>query len=293
MATKELAIKTKSGEIIPSSDLPQFPQALAALEELEANVGTLAIQARSIEVKDQMSYAQAGAIVAQLKAATKQSKATMEPFNVILKTVRDFISRQTLRVTNKVEETHGILTQKMETYVREEERKAKDEADRKQRELEAQQKREAEEKLQADRRVAAEIKAQRIAQIKADYRDGKINKREYAKLLKEAGDEAEAMRQQAELEAEERKNAKIEVKVEPNVPAMAGVTRRTNYKAKCVDQDAFLLEFAKRIVKGDKSLRRFVFVDDAALAAEARELKDNAKMEQTYPFVKAWDEKSF
>lgn len=122
------------------------------------------------------------------------------------------------------------------------------------------------------RRLNEEARKKRDADLKAQVKAGDLGKREAAKIAKEAPPE---------------------VKVEPNIPKVAGVVRRMNYYAECTNEDAFLLEFAKRYVKGDKSLRHYVNVNAQQINAAAREMKDSKALEAVLPFVKGREEASF
>jgi hypothetical protein len=121
-------------------------------------------------------------------------------------------------------------------------------------------------------RINEEARRKRDAELKAAVKAGEMGKREAAKLAKEPVPE---------------------IKVKATIPKVAGVVRRTNYYAECTNEDGFLMEFAKRIVKGDKSLRHYVVVDAQQINAAAGEMKDSKALEALLPFVKAREESSF
>lgn len=286
--------------VLPSSDdlkkLPKFTEALAILDNLNAEMTEIEAQAKELKVIDAESFKVAGALTARRKALKKAAEEAVAPYKAPLRKWLDFVQQQYNVVSNHDEQMASVLSPKMELYVREEERKAKDEAARKQREINDQLAREAEEKRQADIEAAKEAKRKKVALIKADFAAGKIGKREYAKQLKEAGEEAEAAKEQAELDAEERKNVKVTVTVEPNIPTMKGVVKRTNYTAHCTNQDGFILAaLAEFQTLGHFGIyREFIEVNDDLLAKHAREVvKDDALMEKKFQFVSAKSKKTF
>lgn len=298
MASKSGVVKANQ-EIVPSSDLPKFQDALATMDDLEAQLEPIAKEAREIKVTDAVSYARAGVLIATLKSAVKTGDGTMSPYDAILKKVKDFIQTRKLRIKNRVEEVTGILTPKMADYDRKEKQAAADEQQRVARETKQRLDREAEEKRRADEESAKELRKQKVDEIRADLKAGVIGKREAEKRLRAAGATEEAAKAQAAAEEEEGKQAATKkaegVKVQSNVPAVAGVVRRTNYYAQCIDQDAFLRAFARECAKtGDLGpMRQFIQVSDQLLCAKARDVKDSTEMAKMFPAIKAWDEKSY
>jgi disulfide oxidoreductase YuzD len=292
MAT-ELILKTKDGAIIPKADLPDFPQGLVKLEDLETKLIALKAEAKTIKVVDEESFIRAGVIIAEKKSVDKLADAAMTPFDTVLKKVSDFIKVRKLRVKNSGEELAGILEPKMSAYKRD--KAAKDAADAKriQEELEAKQRQEADEQKRKDVAASKEVKKQRVAQARIDRAAGKITQREFAKILREADEELEAAKEEAEATAEERKNAPIVVEVKTKHTTVAGMVQRTNYYAESKQKVEFLAEAIKRAAAGDNSMIEFLEVSDKKLAAKAREVKDSKKMEALYPFVHAWDEDTF
>jgi len=308
---------TKSGitvttEIIPSSDLPQLPQALTQLEELEAHVASLTQAARNTTITDDASFVTASELNAQYKEAQKSAENISAPYESILRKCRDFIVTRKQRVTNAVSSGRDdILVPKLDEWMRKVEEKdraekaaAKAEEERLQK-LETQRlQREAEEKRRKDLKAAAERQRIQVAQIKADLKSGKITKMVAAKLLKacQATNEADVL--EAEYHAEQAKaNAATQastLKVQPNlthVSDVAGNTKRTNFKAECTNPNAYILAVCEAYKKGNMAVfDRLVLmleVSNERLGAEARKTKSNAEMQKFYPFVKAWDEKSF
>jgi len=286
-------------EIIPSADLPQFEQALATMSDIESTLGPVVDEAKAIKVVDKTTYARAGALLAQGKAAVKTSDATMASYELIIKTVKDYILERKNRVKALKEEISDALTPKMVEYDRAEKAAAQAERDREALALKQKLDREAEEKRRKDEENAAELRKQRVAEIREDLKAGKITKRQAEKLLREAGAMEEAAKAQAAADADEATQKASEiaarVKVEPNVPAVRGVVRRVNYYAECIDPDAFLKEFIKEynLLGHFGKLREFIMIENQILSAKAREVKDSEKMAKMYPAIRAWEQKSF
>lgn len=298
MASKS-GITTTKQEIIPSSDLPKFNEALVTMDGFEQQLEPIMKEAREIKVTDAVSYQRAGALIAEIKSIDKSGDSTMSPYNTILKKVKDFIKQRELRVANRVEEIRGIITPKLAEYERAEKAKAQAEQERISRETKQRIEREAEEKRVADEKAANELKKRRISEIREDLRSGKFGnpksasaKRKAQKELEAAGAMEEALLAQAAADEEEGKNKATEVassvKVEANTPAMAGVMRRTNYYAECIDQVKFMAGMI------------FVFKDcvevsNKKLCEKAREVKDSKTLTAMFPpgSVRAWEEKTY
>jgi hypothetical protein len=223
----------------------------------------------------------------------------MAPYDKIIKRVKDFIQTRKLRVKNRVTELTGMLTPKMAEWDRAEERAAQAERDRVAREQKQALERQAEQKRLADEKAAKELREKRVAEIRTDLKAGRITKRQAEKLLTEAGALEESLKAKAAADEEESKEqaakTAAEVQVLPNIPAVAGNVKRKNYKAKCTDEDKFLLAFIAEYKKLGRfgSLREFVHVTDEDLSKKAREVKDNDKMMAAYPAVFAWEDRSY
>lgn len=282
MATKSGITKSQQ-EVIPSSELPQFEQALGTMSDLETALEPVAVRARSIAVIDAVSFTEAGSLIAQAKAAQKTGDATMATYDAILKRVKDYVQTRKLRVKNKAEEIRAILEGKMGEYTRSEERAAQAERDRIAREQRQKLEREAEEKRRADEAAAKELRERRVTEIRQDLADKKITKRQAEKFLREAGAMEEALKAQAAADADEAKEnaAKIadKVKVEPNVPTVAGVVKRVNWKFRIVNPNAVKLQY--------------LCPDEVKIGARVRELKDPKRAEAEIGGIEVFEERTF
>jgi hypothetical protein len=258
-----------STEVIPSSELPRFNEALAEMDKLELELEPVAREAREIKIVDKPTRERAGILNAQCKAVQKSGDATLASYDAIIKRVKDFIQTRKLRVKNRAEEARGILMGKMGDWDRAEEAAARAEQDRIQREKQAAIDRAAEEKRQADEQAAKELRERRVAEIRQDLKDKKITKRQAEKLLREAGAMEESLLAKAAADQEEAKSktpeavAKVEVKA--NVPIIAGNKRRKNWRARVINAQAVKIQF--------------LCPDEQAIGAEVRKLGTDATPE--------------
>jgi|SRR6201998_1906694 len=295
MATKSTAIILPSTEEIQK--LPKFTEALDTLGKLNDELTRLENRARQIEINDANSFVEAGVLNASRKDILKQAEATVDPYKAPLRKWLDFVQQHFNVVKNHCEQMKGVLEPKMQAYDLAEKRKAADEAARIKREEEQRIAREAEEKRKADLAAAQILKNGQIATLKASLKAGNIGKRAYLQALKAIDAQNEELKELAELEAEERKNTKVEVTVKPNVPTVPGNVKRTNYKAVCNNPALFLIAVLAAWENDDKEtfvrLSEMIAIDHEKLSAKAREIKDSKKMMELYPQVYAWEDKSF
>lgn len=105
---------------VPSAplELPGWQDALTRMDALENSLAPLSDLAKSLVVNSPDTFAQAGQLIAELKHATKQSEATLEPFKLIVNRVKDFIQQRAMRNKNYAETIHALLSSKMGEYSR-------------------------------------------------------------------------------------------------------------------------------------------------------------------------------
>jgi len=276
-------------EIIPSTEMPQFNEALAKMDGLELELEPLSKEARELKITDKPSRERAGVLNAQFKDIQKTGDATLATYDAIVKRVKDFIQTRKLRVKNRAEEARGILMGKMGDWDRAEEAAARAEEERKKRELQATLDRQAEEKRQADEQAARELRVSRVAEIRADLKAGKITKRQAEKLLREAGAMEEALKAKAAADQEEAKtqSAKVveTVKVETNVPIVPGNVRRKNWRF--------------RVVNAQQVKVRYLCPDEVKIGAEVRKLTkdstdtDKAAIEMEVGGIEIYEDRSY
>lgn len=299
----DIIIKTRDGQVIPAIQPDAFGLAVQSMEKLNEEMGQLVVRARDIPkvIDDKPTYDKAAAIVAQKKSIVKLSDSTMIPFEEAVKAVKGFIQTQKNVVKNHGEQVGMLVEPQMAEWNEREARAAKADEERRQAEKKAQLQREAEEKAQKDAEAATERKRLRITQINADFKAGKITKRQKEKFLREAGDTAAADLAKIEADEEDAKFRATEeaqkLKVKPRTGAVGGITRRTNYYAECIDQDMFkaalMIAWEKKDFQAHERLMGVMVVSKEKLCEKAREIEDDAKMEELYPFVKATHNNTF
>lgn len=239
MGTKIVKAKPVKGEIIPSSAMPKVQEAIVKLEDLQLQVYDLETEIEELVIDTPEKRRRAGEIITALKQAEKDCDTTIDPYNEILKRVREFLKRKTDPVYDEATRLRKALNPRMAEWDDREARAARAEQERLQKEKQAQLEREAEEERQRNAAAAEARRKDAVAQIRKDYAAGVINKRESEKRLRAAGATEEADKAAAAAEAEEAVARAAEVaaklKVAPAVPNVAGNVRRENRKFTVVD----------------------------------------------------------
>lgn len=298
----DIIIRTKQGEIIPAISPEAFQLAVESMHGLNEQLEELQVKATALPktFESPADYAMAASLVAQKKSIIKLGDSTLTPFDEQVKKVKTFITGQ----YNMLEATGiGVIETVKPAMIEWDEREARAAAAEQARiraEKEAKLKRENEERAQKAAEAAEELKKKRIAEIRADFKAGKITLRESKQRLAAAGATEEAAQAQIALDKEEADKKAVEAanktKVAPRTQAVAGVVRRTNYGATCTDEDLLMHRLVGQYIQnGGKfgDLREFVMANDQKIGAKAREIKDDKKMEELYPFVTATKEKTF
>lgn len=293
----DIIIKTKSGDVIPAISPEAFGLAVQSMEELDEQMAELEVRAKAMPkiFESKAQYDEAATIIANKKSLVKLSESTMTPYEELIKKVKTFVQQQKNVVGNHGEQLLGILSPAMIEWHEREKKAAAAEEARKRAEKEAQLKRDNEVKAQQDAEAAAARKKERIEQIRNDLRAGKITKRQSEKFLREAGADEEAEKAKIAADKEdadrEAKDKAAKLKVKPNTDAVAGITRRVNYSAKCTDQAAFIQDVMAAYKKGDMDtynrLVAMLEVSDQKLGEKARDLKSDELMMTLYPHVEA------
>lgn len=266
-------------------DVQHFQTALTALKT----------QADSIVVNDAATCLQAKTAQRNVRDYLKDVHAKLDPFVNLAKRTYDETRDERARWLTPGEAIDDALAAKVKAYERQEREAAQREQDR----INTENARIKREKDEADRKAALEKAAAdrkvRVAEINAQLRRKEITKREAAKLLKLAGADAEAAAQQAEADAEAAKNAPPPaVTVKPNIPAVAGVPSTVHYKAEVTDANLLINTFLQcaRTLSMERLnyLRQFITVDEQAIGAEARKVKNSREMEARIPGVRFYED---
>lgn len=298
----EIIIRTKQGEIIPAISPEAFELAVESMDELNEQLKALQVKAEALprQFETPAHYAMAASLVAQKKSILKLGDSTMTPFEEAVKKVKTFIGNQHHMLETTGDVVINTVKPAMVEWDARERRAAEAEQARLRALREAQLKREAEEKAQKDAEAAVVLKKRRIAEIRADFKAGRITLRQSKQLLAAAGATEEAAHAQIALEKEEADAKAVETAnrttVKPRTQAVAGVVRRTNYGATCSDEDLLMHRVVGEYIQnGGKfgPLRDFVMANNQKIGEKAREIKDDKRMEELYPFVTATKDQTF
>ena len=230
-------------------------------QQFETSLALFKKQAQAIEVTDKESCLVAKTMQRDVRDYMKDIHAKLDPFvnsaKRNLQVARDELSKW----IDPAEAVDSTLGTKVKTYEQNERLAAQREQDRINEENRRKAKEEADAKAKKAKEDADFDRAVKVAEIKKKLKNKEIGKREAAKLLREAGDYAEAMKEEAEARAEEEKNKPVaEVQVKPNIPTVSGVpTSRRPWRWAATDlrkipDDFWILDDLKinAIVRNDK-----------------------------------------
>lgn len=264
-------------------------------KQFELRQTELRQRVQQIVVVSAASCLEAKMIQRQIREEMKMRKIILDPFVNQAKSAYDTAKDERAKWITPLEADDETLAGKVKTYEREEREAAQREQDR----INAENARLFREKAEAERkereRLAKEMKDAKIKEIKAALKAGEIGKREAAKMLKEAGADAEAAIEQAAADAEAAKNApppKVEVK--PNIPTVAGVPSRVNFKVEVTHPDriinAYIDAVALRNTERVVYLRQFIMPNEQAIGAEARKVKNSKLMTTLIPGCRFYED---
>ena len=194
-----------------------------------------------------------------IRVEIKMRKSVLDPFVLMSKQTYDAAKDERAKWIDPMEAMDSAIAAKVKDYERREREKAEAETRRinEENRIKAQQQADADRK-ERERIAAAERKAKE-AELEAARKAGDIGKRESDRLKKEA---AEAEAREKARAAEDAKIAAAnvpQVVVQANIPTMAGVPSRRNYKARVID--------ASRVPD------QYWIIDEQKLNQEARDAK--------------------
>jgi hypothetical protein len=257
-------------------------------KKYEASQTALSAAVADIVVKDAATCLEAKKIQKNIRDEMKQRHFILDPFVVQAKANYDDARDERAKWIDPLEKLDETLADKVKTFEREEREAAKREEDR----INAENARLAREKAEREQKerekAAKEQREAKIKEINAALKAGDIGKREAAKMLKEAGADAEAAIQQAAADAEIAKNApppKVEVK--PNIPTVSGVPSRRNWKFRFAPNGENILLDAFR---EKMELRTFVQPNEQEIGRMVRDTKDKKLAESRCPGIEVYED---
>src|SRR6267142_794502 len=130
--------------------------------------------------------------------------------------------------------------------------------------------------LNPDEAAAVEKRKAEQKSIEEARKAGELNKRQAEKMRKEAEERERAAKEQAEKDAELVKASVTDVEVKPNIPTVAGVPSRRNWKFRVLD--------ATRIP------RAYLMPNEVKIGADVRFLKNKLEAESKIPGIECWEE---
>jgi len=273
---------------VPELEFKDIDAALAKLSNIGIDVTSMNAQARELVIEDQRTFEIADVALKTLRENKKLAHSALTEQEVVADRAVKFLRQERQRVENAAEEAMGILNGKMAAYSRREQERADAEQKRKQAETDAANEREAQALKDKAVKAAAELKEHRVHAIREQLKAKLITKAQAKNLLEEAGAQEEAALLQASMDA------KVKIETPPQVEVKATVRGgRTFYHAACVDRLEFILEFVKRMQRGDNSMLPYISVSDQELNKRAKEVEDSNKMAALFPGIKAWDDNKF
>lgn len=255
-----------STEIVKSPAEQKFQSALAVFEQ----------QAQSLVVKDAATCLEAKTAQRDVRTYMKQVHATLDPFVTDAKANLERARDRVNQWINPAEQIDATLARKVKDYETQErlaaeaeQRRINDERRKKAEEEAAAARKKAEEEAEAARKKAA-------AEAEAARKAGEIGKRESERLKKKAEEEAAQKKAEAEAQAKAAVEAVKDVTVKANIPTVAGVPSRRNWRFKIVD--------------ATKIPRSFLIPDEQRIGQAVRATKNKETIEALIPGIEAWQE---
>ncbi len=265
-------------QIIPSSELTGLENALAELDQEAAALTAIRLKAESLTVSTDEEYAQAGAMLVEIRAVKKIPAQKINPFLEITARVTTFLRNVRTQGEEKAAAIEKILLPKMTVYdERERLRTAQEQARQRERDrIEAA--RIAEEQRKIDEAQAKADREKREKEIKEAQAAGELNKRAAEKARKQAAEDEARAKAQAKKDEEEAKKNVRQVVLTPSIPKVAGLRKTPRvWRFKIVNPSAIPNHFMVK-VPDEKTIGIFV-----------RATQDKAKCESAIPGIEVQD----
>jgi hypothetical protein len=270
-------------------DTTGTPTRAEIVRTTQSDLEKLKSRIEAIEVKTPQDYVAICTLLVDARGFIKRWQKvfadTIDTAKLAYDTAKNSLKVQVVAAEAVVE----IAEKKAEAYRVEEKRLAEAEQRRINEENQREQKRKAEEQKRADEKAAADKKRAAVAEIRELLQRGKIGKREAEKRLRAAGAEEEAAKCAAAAAADEAKAAPAPaVKVEANIPKVAGIKGRTNWRATSIDEHVLVAAFLKEPGR----LRPYIQANEKTIGEFVRSVKDKAKAEAAIPGIVVESEES-
>src|SRR6267142_1909680 len=236
-------------------------------DKFALTLASLQAQSASIAVKTPEDCLTAKTMQRDVRNYMKDVHLKLDPFVESAKRNLAEAKDELNKWLTPAEAVDGVLAQKVKDY----ERIERERAEAEQRRINEERRRQADAEAAAAEKRKAEQKA-----IEEARKAGELNKRQAEKMRKEAEERERAAKEQAAKDAELVKASVTDVEVKPNIPTVAGVPSRRNWKFRVLD--------ATRIP------RAYLMPNEVKIGADVRFLKNKLEAESKIPGIECWEE---
>ena len=270
------AIEPSKAQLIPSTEMKGLELALGELRNEAAVLPELKAKADALTVTTPNQYAEAGALLTQVRSVKKAGAFKINPFLEIAKRVSDFLRNERTEHENKCLAIDETISYKMSDFKRREREAAEAEERKINEERRRAAAKEFEEKLKEAAVQAAEERKKREKEIAEAQKSGEVKKREAERLKKEAAEQEARAKRQAEEDARIAAANVQDVKVLPSTPKVAGIRGRVNWKFRFVDPN--------------RIPRCYMMPDEVKIGQMVRAEKDKKRAEGICPGIEVYSE---
>lgn len=209
--------------------------AVVDTQQIEAGLAVLKQTSESIVVKDAPACLAAKTAQRDVRNYMKDVHLKLDPFVESAKRNLQSAKDELNKWLAPAEAIDGALAQKVKDFERREREAAEAETRRINEERRIEAARAAEFQRKEQERIAAEQRKSREKELEAARKAGEINKREADKLKREAAEAEAREKERAAQDAIVAEANVPEVQVKPNIPSVAGVPSRRNWKFRITD----------------------------------------------------------
>jgi len=245
-------------------------------DKFALTLASLQAQSQSIAVKTPEDCLAAKTMQRDVRNYMKDVHLKLDPFVESAKRNLAEAKDELNKWLNPAEAVDGVLAQKVKDYERIERERAEAEQRRINEERRRQADAEAAEQRKRDEAAAAERRKAEQKAIEEARKAGELNKRQAEKMRKEAEERERAAKEQAAKDAELTKASVTDVEVKPNIPTVAGVPSRRNWKFRVLD--------ATRIP------RAYLMPNEVKIGADVRFLKNKLEAESKIPGIEVYED---
>jgi hypothetical protein len=254
-------------------------------KKVETKLAILKKMVQEIEVTDQHGYETVCKLVLDGRDEIKAIGFVYDPIIASARAHLDDVRNQKAQWVNQIQPLVDAAAKKGSDWKADERKKAQDEQDRINREAQEKADAEAKEVFANASKEANDYQKRKLQEVERLLKAKQITKAEAVRRRDAIMAEVEERKQEAATEAQAVREAPkaAPVTVQPNVPKVAGIRGRVNWKWKMVDIE--------------KVQRHNIYPNDISdvanfprITAEVRRIKDKAKAEAAIPGIEVWSE---